>query len=331
MQIQLPSRLTARQYWVALGLASKIIQTDESEVVLDATNLKFIDPFCLSLLASIGSDHAKLGGTIRLVNLSSSISSYLSRMDFFQQPWFLCDEIKKLGRSDQRHSLVELVEIINVSDVDSSSQNLAHAILGSIPGLSEGEEPDEMTGYRTWDKASEPLCHAFTEVLQNSLTHAHRNGFRNSSVWVSAQYYSNTDDIYIGIVDNGCGMLSSLENHPKLTSKDDETAILLALQPRISCNREVGLYDTATNAGIGLTTTYRIARESRGSMLIVSGKSAIRAVQKHEAQVIDANLPSWQGVAISLRLERSAMMAINLRDLMPAREIGREAPTIRFE
>lgn len=331
MQIQLPTRLTDRQYWIALELASKIVHTDESEIVLDAAYLKFIDPFCLSLLASSGSNHAKSGGTIRLINLSNNISSYLSRMDFFQQRWFICDEIKKLGRSDQRHSLVELAEIVNVSDVDSASQNLAHAILGSIPDLKENEEPDEMTGYRAWDKANEPLCHAFTEVLQNSLTHGHRNGYKHSSVWVSAQYYSNTDEIYIGIVDNGCGMLSSLKNHPKLISKDDETAILLSLQPRISCNREVGLYDTATNAGIGLTTTYRIARESRGSMLIVSGKSAVRAVQKHEAQIIDVDLPSWQGVALSLRLDRTAMMTINLRDLMPAREIGREAPTIRFE
>ena len=142
MHIQLPSRLTARQYWVALGLVSKINQADESEIVLDATHLKFIDPFCLSLLASTGSDHSRSGGTIRLINLSGSISSYLSRMDFFQQPWFLCDEITKLGRSDQRHSLVELMQIAAVSEVDLASQNLAHAILGSIPGLTEDEEPD---------------------------------------------------------------------------------------------------------------------------------------------------------------------------------------------
>jgi len=193
-----------------------------------------------------------------------------------------------------------------------------------------------MTGYSAWDQVHEPLGHVFTELLQNALTHGRRNAYGSANVWVSAQYYPSSDRIRLGIVDTGCGFLGSLEHHPKMRELDENdrthtAAILLALQPRISCNREVGLTEETTNAGIGLTTAYRIVRKSGGLMALSSGDAVLWISGDRDPRPSGLGNPSWQGVAIHIELQRQALATVRIRDLMPPREFNRPAPPLRFE
>ena len=169
------------------------------------------------------------------------------------------------------------------------------------------------------------------ELLNNALTHGRRNSYRDASVWVCAQYFRANDQIAIGIVDNGCGILGSLERHPKLVSKTDAAALWLALEPRVSCNREVGVIGETANAGIGLTTTYRIAKAVDGAILIISGSAAIEDLSHEADGRTKEGLAAWQGTIMSLKLNRTKLMGVNFRSLMPPRDIPREAPGIRFE
>jgi hypothetical protein len=105
----------------------------------------------------------------------------------------------------------------------------------------------------------------------------------------------------------------------------------LQLQPRISCNRDAGLTGDATNAGIGLTTTCRIVRSASDRMSIVSGSGAVQIESDGDTHAAAAGVLRWQGAAVGIELSRTAMMTIDIRELMPPREIGRPAPGIRFE
>jgi len=87
----------------------------------------------------------------------------------------------------------------------------------------------------------------------------------------------------------------------------------------------------ATNAGIGLTTTYRIVRAASGRMVIVSGSGVVQIESGRDPHAAEAQGLSWQGAAIGIELARSAMIDIDIRTLMPPRDIGRPAPDIRFE
>lgn len=331
--IELPVRMTTQQAKGCLLVAEEIRAAESEVVQIDGSRLRFVDPFGLTLLAAACERVGQQGRRIEVVALNPDHGGYLRRMDLFKQPWISCceEELSDAARFDGRASFVELRRLTSQAEVDGAANALASAVLGWVPGLREDAPLDEMTGYNEWFRAHEPLCHAFTELLQNALTHARRGGYGDANVWVTAQYLRRDDRIYIGIVDTGCGFLRPLEHHRELRSKTDEAAILLALRPRISCNREVGVFGDAANAGIGLTTTYRIVRAAAGKMLIVSGRGVVQVAGDAEASGSAIQIPRWQGAALGLELARTAMTKVNIRELMPPREIGRPAPNIRFE
>lgn len=330
--IRLPRQMTKSNLLACLGVADALVRNTNDVIPVDASDLRFIDPFALTLLAAACERVGRGGRMIDVIALNPMHGGYLERMDLFRQPWIRRSAVVPADtRHDQRANLVELKRLTEEREVDSTAISLASAVLGWIPGLDRNAPLNDMTGRNDWDRTLEPLCHTFTELLQNAVTHARRDGYWDASVWVTAQYMKRSDRIHIGIVDTGCGFLGSLRNHPRLTTPSDEAAILLALQPRISCNRDFGLTGDATNAGIGLTTTYRIVRAASGRMVIVSGSGVVQIESGRDPHAAEALGLGWQGAAIGIELARSAMMNIDIRELMPPRDIGRPAPGIRFE
>jgi hypothetical protein len=329
--ITFPKFLTRNDLRQCLSLARALIDSEESVVPVDASHLQFIDPFGLTLLAAASERLAEMGQAVDVVALNPRYGSYLARMDLFKQPWMRCSAMAGTTRNELGTQLVELKRLTKQREVDEVANALAVAILGRITGLDQHAPRDEMTCTNAWDHTHEPLCHALSEVLQNALTHARRDGCDSANTWVAAQYMPKTDAIHIGIVDTGCGFLGSLRNHPKLTQKTDRDAMNLALQPRISCNREFGRFDDAVNAGIGLTTTFRLTREAQGQMLLVSGNCARRTESQTQAVEVEALTNSWRGVAVAIELKRSALANIDIRRLMPPREGVDLPPPVRFE
>jgi hypothetical protein len=83
---------------------------------------------------------------------------------------------------------------------------------------------------------------------------------------------------YIGSTstDTGCGFLNTLRGHQDLREETHFAAIVTALKPLVSCNRDLGIRRDSTNEGVGLTTVCRIAERAHGRTLIVSGDSFYR-------------------------------------------------------
>jgi hypothetical protein len=186
--------------------------------------------------------------------------------------------------------------------------------------------PDDMTGYTPLDRLMEPIQYVLSEVLENALTHARRDGYRHACVWLASQYFPARGEVHIGVVDDGCGMLATLRAHPDLRQETDHAAILMALQPRISCNRDLRLAgNESINQEVGLTTASRIAEHAGGGMLIVSGSGM------HDTQGASGSFSyAWQGVALAIRFRRDQLLDIRFRDLLPSRE-NSAAVNLRFE
>jgi hypothetical protein len=106
---------------------------------------------------------------------------------------------------------------------------------------------------------------------------------------------------------------------------------MLALQPRMSCNRDVGLVAESTNAGIGLTTTRRIVKSAGGAMVIVTGDASVQFIDQADETLHHTPNMLWQGVALGIDLPRSALKAVRIRDLMPTRDFEHSSPAVRFE
>jgi anti-sigma regulatory factor (Ser/Thr protein kinase) len=182
-----------------------------------------------------------------------------------------------------------------------------------MPVTNRDELPDEMSGYTESDRLAEPIQYALNELLENALTHARRAGYINACVWLSSQYYPSNGLIRVGVVDNGCGFLATLRGHAALHQETHLAAILAALQPRVSCNRDLGLRSDSVNQGVGLTTTRRIAETAGGRLYIASGD----AIHSAAASSHLAGGACWQGVAIALECKRKKLPEVHYRDLLP--------------
>ena len=162
-----------------------------------------------------------------------------------------------------------------------------------------------MTGYTEAVRLAEPIQYAFNELLENALTHARRAGYGNACVWVACQYYPSSDLIRLGVVDNGCGFLATLRGHPALHQETHLATILAALQPRVSCNRD-----------LGLQPLNELPRELAVVYIL---RAAMQSIMLLPINIWQAG-PCWQGVAIALVCKRQRLPEVHLRDLLPPLE-----------
>jgi hypothetical protein len=303
---------------VSVGSLFKVCQAIsrvDDPVVLDAREVLFVDPLGL---ATLGALLEPMCGhrEVQMLWLRTTVASYLDRMSFFQRCVVQGVEVPSRTHHDQRAKLVELTRIANPSDIDDASFKLAMAISGE--NLALGEPFGERAAQR------HPLQYALSELLQNALTHARREGRRDAAVWVAAQFYPFRDLVRLAVVDNGCGMLATLRNHPQMRDQTHLSALFTALLPRVSCNRDVGPFAQSVNSGVGLTTTFHIAQAAKGGLTLASG-DAVHSTQG-KARTMDGY---WNGVAVEMVFRRGSLKDVRVADQLPALD----APSVplRFE
>lgn len=324
-----PALLTVDKPDGLIGLCGAALLAND-DVLLDARALRFADPFGMALLGATFYMLQERGQTVQVSGLTDTVSSYLQRMDVFADVE-LVDCAPAHGiRHDRRDALVELTRIDKSTDIDSIANQLADALVGRMPDIDPGEPYDEMTGHNTADRLTIPLSYALTELLNNALSHARRQRHDNARVWVASQYYRKDHRIQLAVVDNGCGILETLRHHSALAEykrKTDHAAILAALHPRVSCNRDLGVFKDSVNQGVGLTTTARIAARAAGRLVVVSGSGF------HDPLGRSGRLSPgvrWPGVAIALECRREVLKEVRFQELLPPVE---DAPPLhlRFE
>lgn len=324
-----PALLTVDKADSLIGLCSAALAADD-DVLLDARGLRFVDPFGMALLGATFFMLQERDQTVRVSGLADAVSSYLQRMDVFADVQ-LVDCAPAHGiRRDRRDALVELTRIDKSTDIDSIANQLSDALIGRMPDIDPGEPYDDMTGMNTADRLTIPLSYALTELLNNALSHARRQHHDDARVWVASQYYRKDHRIQLAVVDNGCGMLATLREHVALAGyarKTDHAAILAALHPRVSCNRDLGVFKDSVNQGVGLTTTARIAARAAGRLVVVSGAGFHDPLGRSGRM---APAVRWSGVAIALECRREVLKEVRFQELLPPVE---DAPplNLRFE
>lgn len=321
--VALPKFFSASSAKEAIFSCWKIVSL-EGVIDVDASNLTFVDPFGMALLAATFHKVLQQGGVVRVHHLNANLSGYMQRMDVFHGVELINCAPMQGRRQDRAGALVEVTRLERQCDVGNAAYRLTTALVGRMPLANPDELPDEMTGYTESVRLAEPIQYALNELLENSLTHARRGaGFTDSCVWVSSQYYPSNDLIRLGVVDNGCGILATLRGHRSLHHETHLAAILAALQPRVSCNRDLGLRADSVNQGVGLTTTNRIAERIGGRLLIASGD----AIHSATASTYLTSGACWQGVAIALECKRQRLPEIHYRELLPPIDAQ---PTVRL-
>lgn len=298
------------------------IGTGAGDIELDCANVNFVDPLGMTVLAAVLEPLAKRR-RVTMLWLETRIAGYLERMDFFNGiPIEGVNIPKNRNRNNQRSKLLEITRVVDSGKSEAVTDQLATAIVGQIIG--RGPKPIDFNVPDTeYDQYYKPLRYVLSELLENALTHARREGARDASVWVAAQYYKDQQSsgrIQVAVVDNGCGFLATLKNHAELRAKTHAEAIRTALKPKVSCNRDMGPFGESVNEGVGLTTTVRIARATGGTVHIVSGDaiytdSEITGVKRcDQVKLLNG---TWSGVAISANFACQKLPGIRIDQLLP--------------
>lgn len=306
--LSLPKFITASSCKELLPIFEDIQYATDATIELDASNTVYVDPMGLCFMAAFCDRLHSQDKKVQLVNLTENLQSYLSRMNLLERCHHAPPNIQQ--RNDLRNTLLEVQCLQDRDEVESTANRLSIAVVGTMPDYDPDASPDEMTGHKPHENLQNNLTYVFNELLENSLTHARRHGYETSKVWVASQYYAQHDVIKTGIVDTGCGFLRSLRPHAERPQNDIE-AILLALEPRVSCNRDVGIMSDSYNQGVGLTVTCRMLREAQGTINLISGQGYVK---DRSGDLFKKELDStWRGVGIGLEVKREALKRLEVR------------------
>ncbi len=242
-----------------------------------------IHPAVLSLVAALGLTVKPT--RISCEKLEATSKHYLQRMGLFKllriPSGITIKEHEPAGR------FIPLTRITN-------SGQLSRFITEMIPLLHL--EPRQAT----------PIKYVVSELVRNVLEHAQAE----HGAIVSAQYYTKSNTIRIGIADTGVGIKATItQSYPASTHLE---AIRLALTPGITgtTRREGG---TEFNAGAGLFVIKSIAKVSRDFFLIYSGNALYKALKNPATKQVQLyadpfrdrhsareDLPFWPGTVVGI-------------------------------
>lgn len=312
MEFVLPESIGTRDTQSLYSLCGKILQSDAQEITLNAQYVRFIDPLGLAVLGALLSSYP--GRQFAMPWMGTDVAGYMDRMNFFRHFSIGDIVVPNRARTDQSSGLVELTCVKEGSESENIANRLADAITGELTEAKPTVVHDMNTPRSQFERFRHPIWYSLSELIENALTHARRDGHVNIAVWVAAQFYRSSGIVRLAVVDNGCGVLHTLRNHAQLGEKTHLAAIQAALEPKVSCNRDMP-FNEHGNQGVGLTTTYRIARAGRGGLLITSGDSQYQTQQKIGAVLPHGGL--WKGVSIAFHCRRSALPSIRVGELLP--------------
>ncbi len=316
MECKLPRNVGTRSLDQLYQLAGEITRSQDSSIILDASEVEFIDPHGLTVLGALLSPIKDK--RISMPWLSRNYAGYLDRMDFFEHCEIHDVDIPDWGRHARPERLVELTCITDSTKTDEIANRLADAITGRLTDASVEDDLDG-EGRNQYMRFRYPLWYSLSELLENAVTHAKMHGHLSSTVWVSAQYYEANNEVKMSVVDNGCGFLRTLSNSPELIEHTHLGAIRTALKERVSCNRDSPYILGHGNQGVGLTTTMRIANSAKGKLMIASGNAYLETSRMKGS--ILPNDGFWSGVAIAFSCRRHALPSVNVRKLLPDTDI----------
>lgn len=155
------------------------------------------------------------------------------------------------------------------------------------------------------------LRYVLSELLYNTLEHGKRYYIPSIAQF---SWYRYKDEISFIVADLGVGIKAHLRQaYPGI--EDDERAIRMALQPRVSGTFfHKQPYQAKNNAGVGLFLSSNIIRKLHADMYIVSGNGVVHISPTDvTSRTITAE---WQGTFVYVTIKLGATKGLNLQKML---------------
>ena len=220
---------------------------------------------------------------------------------------------------------LERMRLFEFLGIKSGVEVTKHEAAGRFVPLTQIKTPEESTKFITDVTPllhlepihAEPLRYVLSELIRNVLEHS----LSEQGAIVSAQYYSKSNTVRIGIADTGVGIWQTINE--SYNPKNDLDAIRLALIPGITgtTSKEGG---TDYNAGAGLFFSKSIASVNQDYFVIYSGKAMYKLLKRKGKKIVSHadpfedrhtkrdDLPFWQGTAVGIDLSLDTTQEFSL-------------------
>jgi hypothetical protein len=226
------------------------------------------------------------------------------------------DRTSSNARRDLQGKVIEIRLLSDINEVGLVANQIAATIVHGMPDISFRQDPDRMHP-SIGEKMEETLQYLFSEILINALDHGRKRNYSYADAIIAAGYYPLENKVEVGILDNGCGLLETLRQHPSMEGiLTDAKAISIAYKPRVSCNRDAELGLDTRNQGIGLTVSSEIALQASGRCGIFSGTSRYSLLQGGAAEEIE--IPYWRGTGVFFQFDKNALSKVSKRSIIEA-------------
>lgn len=291
MFLEGPRRLDEAGLELILSLAERAGTTKVGG--LDLKDLRFVDPYGLLGLLSIGSSSAYRKGQIWGLTPPErpAVRSFMKRAGAWKrlEDSFLVDrrwegEHREKVRGEWETPLLEVTPVRDPSDV--------HRAVSRVKGRTDRLLVGKL-GYNAM--AADRFTVALAEICQNIVDHSESEGF------VTAQYYPpdrGRGTVRLAVTDVGVGVRRSLASRYAARFEktwDDRTAVRLAFQRRVSRFDEPG-------RGLGLKLVAEMVRGWGGRMLLRSGTAAYAIHPGWGSRPRRSGLPPFPGTQINIFL-----------------------------
>ena len=235
------------------------------------------------------------------------------------------EHIKCMDLEAKSKHYLERMGLFNFLGIKSGIKITEHEPAGRFIPLTRIKTSKELTKFTTEVTPlfhlkpihAEPLRQVFYELIRNVLEHS----LSPHGAIVSAQYYSKSNTIRIGIADTGLGIWKTINR--SYNPKNDLEAIRLALMPGITGTtpKEGG---TTENAGAGLFIIKSIASVNRDFLVIYSGRAMYKLLKRtgkkitlHADPFNDRHkkrndLPDWNGTVVGIDLSLDTTQEFSL-------------------
>lgn len=281
----------------------------EAENTFDFSAIKKCDPFPMLLTAHKIKEARALHKEDKCCGRNIN-HSYAKNMRYFR--FIGMDEGKPMNEDYGNQNYLPISEL-NLLDLMKKSR-LDGIPLGEI--ITNKSRTLATVLSRGNEKMKETMTFCLREIIRNIPEHSNSN-----QGWYCAQYWPSYDLVELAILDNGIGILQSINSNYLYACErlSNENAIIKALQAGISRtfddngNEEIFLNtgNVWKNSGYGLFVVSRICAKTGGSFILASGDTAIK-VEDNEGDIhYKSYKTNINGTAIRIRIKVNAIHRIN--------------------
>jgi hypothetical protein len=324
MMVRLPRLMLGANLPQLVSIAAELEDDGAQIVEVDATDLVTAEPVALCLLAAALARLDRRGQRAIVRNVSPRVKESLERMDVLA-PWLQEAQHQDRGPSELP---TQARRVPSGRDPDTIANALARAIASFVPEEDMAAILEDDPDLRRYRAVEQPIIYLMTELLGNALNHSRAGGFGHSAAWIAAQYYPAGDRVRVCVLDDGCGFLRTLRDHPKVVPKTDQAAVEAAFEPYLSCKRDVGVFSDSTHQGLGLTVCRDLCLRAEGRIQAASGRACVTNPGCDGVRREALN-PGYQGAIINLEFHRRAITPNSLGEILRRYQSDENLP-IRF-